>query len=813
MTTDSTTQPCPGPEPRRTLKEHVQRRRALRVETAREIEELAARFHDQLPRNQAEAIGAIYARYSSRFQASIGDQVRTCFEDALRRKIFVPLEHVYFDLATRGAKREREGLAALQTTIDAKAVKVLLVLSTNRLHRKTHRALQFVEEEVVERGLRAIFVKTGIDTADVERWKLMMNFHAMMDEFVVSMYAGNVRAAHEGLFDRLMVFGTITFGYAGEPIPGEFTKQKKPRRRLVVDPVSSRGVVQIFHWFVDDRLKIDEIVRRLNADTHFPLSPRCLSGAWSHRALHHLLSNPRYTGFWEYGKTQTVWQSKKDYAKQELRDEPLRSAQVEELRIVPDALWHAAQVRLGEIAETAAGRRPLDGNHRTRPRLLNGLFYCPVHDRPLTVRGGQGYYLGCPECQVLPDEDRAIFSHLPRVLALQLTCRTLAERVRGDSDLVAAVISACQAEAARAQRPDLSELDDLHHRCDGLNRRITFVLRNGGESEDDQHEAEVTLKELRRERNTVRLAISRQEEARDRPVGVPTEDEVRSLLAELSTVLESAATGDLEQEVAEVRELVELLTGGRIDMEQQGERTQHRGWLRGRFQFRLLPYLVARASGAEPAGRNESDPVETIDYRAATKPEELADEVKRLADQDLLQHEIAEALGIGSKLAGKALNAWYARHDQERPDGRARRKQLRRKQSKMPRYVQLAEEVKQLRDSGLNATEVAAQLDIDQNMESKAWKHWHVSRGLVPPRASQSKTPRYVQLAEEVKQLRDSGLSPKEVAARLDCDHNMEQKAWKHWHTSRGLVPPQARKPRSMSGARAVAGESIESAS
>ncbi len=36
-----------------------------------------------------------------------------------------------------------------------------LILTTNRLHRKTYRSLQFVEEEVIERGLRAIFCQDG----------------------------------------------------------------------------------------------------------------------------------------------------------------------------------------------------------------------------------------------------------------------------------------------------------------------------------------------------------------------------------------------------------------------------------------------------------------------------------------------------------------------------------------------------------------------------------------------------------------------------------------------------------------------------
>ena len=513
----------------RTLKEHAHLRQKQRAEMVDEIAQIAARFHELLPRDQAESIGAVYARYSSRYQSSIGDQVRACFEEAVRRKIFVPAENVFFDQATRGFKQGRAGLTALQAAIEAKAFKVLLVLTTNRLHRKTYRALQLVEEELVERGLRAIFVKSGIDTADAERWRLLMNFNAMVDEFVVSIYAANIRAAHEGLFDRRLVFGTISFGYIGAPIPGEFTKQKKPRCRLIVDQEASRWVLQIFGWFVVDRLTINEIVRRLNGDPRVPLSPRCMSGGWSHLAVRLLLANARYRGYWEYGKTQTIWHSKKDYAKQEPREAPLRDAQIEELRIVPDALWHAPQLRLEESVVTAAGRRPLDGNRKTRPRLLNGLFFCPTHDRPLTVGGAYGVYMACPECQVLPADQRALFSQLPRVLALRLTCDALAERLRDDTELVQVVIAACRAEAERLQNPDPAELKALHRKREVLDKQISFILRNGGETEHEQREAEAVLKEQRRQRNEVQLAISLREEARDRVVTVPTADEVRRL--------------------------------------------------------------------------------------------------------------------------------------------------------------------------------------------------------------------------------------------------------------------------------------------
>ena len=58
-------------------------------------------------------------------------------------------------------------------------------------------ALQFIEEEVVGRGVRCIFAKSGVDSADGKRWRMLLNYHAGIDEFVTSMYSDNIRVAQE----------------------------------------------------------------------------------------------------------------------------------------------------------------------------------------------------------------------------------------------------------------------------------------------------------------------------------------------------------------------------------------------------------------------------------------------------------------------------------------------------------------------------------------------------------------------------------------------------------------------------------------
>ena len=165
---------------------------------------------------------------------------------------------------------------------------------------------------------------------------------------------------------------------------------------------------RIFRWYVEQKHSINAIVQLLNADVNLPLSPLCATGTWTRGAVRRMLTNTRYRGFWRYGECEAVWLNEKDYSRKVRRPEPLNEAQIEELRIVTDELWFAAQKRLAENPHSR-GRRPKDGDRRSRPKLLNGFFWCPEHNRQLIVYGEFGHYMICPVCHRLKSTDRAVF--------------------------------------------------------------------------------------------------------------------------------------------------------------------------------------------------------------------------------------------------------------------------------------------------------------------------------------------------------------------------------------------------------------------
>jgi DNA invertase Pin-like site-specific DNA recombinase len=712
--------------------EHTRRR--LLDQTRDEIDALAAEYHGRLSRDRARSIGAFYARFSTRFQQSIGDQVRALFETAVANQIFVPRECICVDVAVRGNKNRRPGLDRLRAIVGTKnrQIDVLLVLATNRLFRKTYRALQFVEEEIVDRGVRCIFVSSGIDTADKDRWRMLLQIHAMTDEAVGGMYANHVRAAHLGLFARGLITGSLPLGYRGRVVQGELTKRQRPRRAVEVDPETAPYVVQAFRWYAVDRFSISEIARRFNADPRIPCGEQFRTGYWTAKTIRSLLANPRYTGRWAYGASQNVWQNRKDYGRQVRRAEPLGSAQRENLRIVNDDLWDRAQQRLERNDRSAVGRKPKDGDRKSRPLLLNGIFHCATHRQMLYVGGPHGHLSFCRTCRALPVKDRPLYSLLNREQAVAKTCEVLAELIQADPDLTSRVISACRDQVAAAKRPDPGRLASLKSRRDGLTRQIDFITQDPGDTDLDREESRAKLRQLRQERSRIVAELAVLELAANRPAIAPDESQIRELINKLGEILTTAASTPDNSHATRAREAIEMLTGGRIELHQMGERKAHRGWLQGRFRIRLIEGLVGKLTGIAVESGKDADRI-LIDYNVPSPSEAIADQVKALYDQGQLIKAIAIELGITRNMVAKSLNHWHNRRGLPKPDGRTRRSALKRKHLETPKFVKISEDVMMNFDTGMSYDQIAQNLGCDRNMVAKAVRFWHEMRKLPIP--------------------------------------------------------------------------------
>ena len=199
-------------------------------------------------------------------------------------------------------------------------------------------------------------------------------------------------------------------------------------------------------------------------------------------------------------------------------------------------------------------------------------------------------------------------------------------------------------QAAAIQRPDGAEVDRLEKAVARLTRQIDFNMRNPGETEEDEKEIADTLRNLRRERKGLQDQLGMIKAAAAEPVRVPTEPEVMSLLDNFLDILQRAATGQLGDDQDAARDILETLTGGRIDMYQQGERTPMHGWLQGRFTVRILDVLVEKLAGVRPTADGEGIEV-IIDFKRPRKTDTDADEAVRLWVDGSMSKEIAKQLG------------------------------------------------------------------------------------------------------------------------------------------------------------------------
>lgn len=244
----------------------------------------------------------------------------------------------------------------MEGCLAGKEVQALLVFTTNGLHRRASRALDFVERLVKERRMRVVFVMNHIDSQNDGRWKSFLQFLSLFDDFAAEMYVENIRTSYIGKLLGRLVHGTITFGYRGVEVPGAVSRKGKPQRTIEIDSVEAAIVRQVFDAFVVQCLSIKRTIQQLNTDPNLP-RPRKGGGQWTRLAVKTLLANDRYRGIWSYGDKESVLLPSKDYIRQIEREAPLKTVEFQELRIISDELFFRAQQRLAAL-RPEAGRTP-----------------------------------------------------------------------------------------------------------------------------------------------------------------------------------------------------------------------------------------------------------------------------------------------------------------------------------------------------------------------------------------------------------------------------------------------------------------------
>ncbi|MFM7099080.1 MAG: recombinase family protein [Gemmataceae bacterium] len=756
----------------------------LKTRTEKEIQETYQSYLEQVPEERWPTLGAVYARFSTKDQDSAPDQVRKCLEFAVKEKIYVPLENIHYDLATRGSKSNRPGINQIKRLLQAKAIQVLIIFSTSRLARKTYKALTLVEEECVGQGIRCVFTNQNIDTADENSWRTKLSFYAMFDEMTVTVNTGQIRAAQERMFEQAYVTGRITFGYTGVPDPVQRTKKGTPKNILEIHPESSDIVRKIFHWFAVDNISMREIARRLNADFH-----AWAEGAgWSAPKVASILQNPRYTGQWCYGKKQSVWDSKKDYGTQKLRDKPLKQKFFENLRIIPDELWHQAKLRLESNASDVKGRRPVDLDSSKRPRILNGIFYCPTHEQNLLVGGYFGRYMICPKCNALPINERHLFSLLPRELALKVLCEKVGVILKESHGLLNLVYEAFKAKLESGNKPDEKQLVKLRKSLKTLSLQIQALIENPGETETDLQENMRILKSMRIKRAELELKVTQFEKASGGKLVIPSKEQIAEIFQDLENLLIESANLTNPEAHLKLRQLFATLINGKISLHQMGERKSKKGYLQGRFKINIANSMCGFMNANIPvdsAGELEI----TVDFKEDAKERRDVGKVMQLFREGMMNSQIAAKLGFCRGKVTALIQEGHAKLGLEYQDGRARRATLLKKTHKESVHITIADNAKTLWDENFSILQIATKLGYSAPTVEKALDYWHELRGMKRP----SNEERRQKLLAQMKELFDQGKQYQEIGLAVGLCARSVKLLLKDYLATLGIQIPDGR--------------------
>lgn len=315
---------------------------------------------------------AAYARFSSDNQkdTSIRDQLRNI--ESYCDQMNWPRPALFQDQAISGSRIDRPGYQAMMDAARERRFDVLLVDDFSRLARdhveaaQTVRMLKYV-------GIRLIGVSDGLDTSRAG-YKLETGFRGLMAELYLDDLA---EKTHRGLM------GQAIDGYSAGGLPYGYDSSSDGRGfRRVINPEEAAWVRWIFDQYISGQAP-----RAIAAELNRKGIPSPRGGKWAATAIYPdakgvgLLGNPIYNGRQIWNKTKWV---KDPITGRRRRTQRPQSEWIitehEELKIIDDAIWAAAEARTRTIRARTSQRRQQQGHQASGGKgpkyLFSGLLRC-----------------------------------------------------------------------------------------------------------------------------------------------------------------------------------------------------------------------------------------------------------------------------------------------------------------------------------------------------------------------------------------------------------------------------------------------------
>lgn len=304
---------------------------------------------------EAEAIGVIYARYSSHSQRDISIEQQIAKDQELAAEYGIKVVSIYADRAVSGRTDKRKEFQKMMREVSKYGVKYVIAWKSNRIGRNMLEAM-INETRLQDMGVRVLYVEEDFDDTAAGRFaaRSMMN----VNQFYSDAMSEDIRRGLMDNAEKCMVNGSLPFGY-----------RRSKDGYYEIDPEKAEIVREIFKRFLHEESFAD-IGRDLNGR-----GIRTKRGnTWNKNSFHRILSNDTYIGVYSYSG---------------IRKENGVPA------IITKEVFYAAQERL-KTKPNPVGRHRMNSDY-----LLTGKLFCGHCGSPMvgisgTSRtGDKHYYYSC----------------------------------------------------------------------------------------------------------------------------------------------------------------------------------------------------------------------------------------------------------------------------------------------------------------------------------------------------------------------------------------------------------------------------------
>jgi site-specific DNA recombinase len=324
---------------------------------------------------------AIYCRVSTVSQEEEGTSLDTqearCRQYAIAKGYQIDEQHVYRETHSGAELWERPRLTLLRVALRQEAIQGIIAYAIDRLSRDPVH-LGVIISEAEYHGAQVEFVTEPIDNSpEGQLIRFVRGYAAQVEREKIRERAlrGKLARVQSG---KIHNHGRELYGYRRDHARGV---------RILYEPEAAL-VRMIFTWYVEDRLGIRTIVRRLN-ETGIPApstgkvtyADPTRTPRWGHGQVRRVLTEPAYKG-------ETIeWRNKEKVG---IRPETewIRLPEGTTPTIISPLLWAQAQER--RVSNTGA-----DSRNKARPYLLRSRVVCAVCRLPMrssAERGGYGTY-------------------------------------------------------------------------------------------------------------------------------------------------------------------------------------------------------------------------------------------------------------------------------------------------------------------------------------------------------------------------------------------------------------------------------------